>query len=78
MPATGAERLRRGRADARAGRHAEARRWLAAAVDAGDDFTVWQPAAALLAAVDPEAAAPRRTARLAVLGSYTGLAPRRG
>jgi FkbH-like protein len=49
---------------------AEALRWTLAVVDAGDDFAHWQAAAAGLDAL-AGAAAAKRTARVAVLGSYT-------
>jgi FkbH-like protein len=62
--------LRQARAAARDGRLAEAARCLREAVDAGDDFPVWHAGAALLPALG-DVETPRRTARLAVLGSYT-------
>jgi FkbH-like protein len=51
---------------------AQTLRWAAAVTDAGDDFTAWHSAAALLPAEGAVAAAPHlRPARLALLGSYT-------
>jgi FkbH-like protein len=53
-----------------AGEPVEARRWLHAVTRAEDSFLAWQGAAKLLAQIDPPAA-PKRTARVALLGSYT-------
>lgn len=46
-------------------------KWAIAAVDSGQDFSTWQAAAALLPASGSKAWPSRRTARLALLGSYT-------
>nr|WP_307874710.1 HAD-IIIC family phosphatase [Frankia nepalensis] len=63
--------LDRARAAVRAGDDAGAVRWALAATDAGDDLACWSAAAAVvargLAALPPLA----RSARVAVLGSYT-------
>ena len=47
-------------------------RWALRVVDGGDDFAAWRGAAALLRTTAPESAPPPlRTARLAIVGSYT-------
>jgi hypothetical protein len=47
-------------------------RWALAATDAGDDFMAWRAAAALVEHAAPRATVPcARSARIAVLGSYT-------
>jgi FkbH-like protein len=54
------------------GDHTEACRWALAVVDAADDFPAWQTAAALLRRyVSSSGLTTRRSARLALLGSYT-------
>ena len=64
--------LKLARSNLRLGQYSEAQRWALAVVDAGDNFTSWQAAAALLQSCPPEAgAAPLRTARLALVSSYT-------
>ena len=55
----------------RAGDAVAAWRWAVAVVDAGDDFTSWRAAAAVMDACAAGAPAPRRSARVAVAGSYT-------
>ena len=56
----------------RAGRVAEAARWVQYVVDGGEDFIAWSAAAATLKELPPESWPRRvRQARLAVLGSYT-------
>jgi FkbH-like protein len=49
----------------------EAHRYALAVVDAGGDFASWQAAAAIARRTADSSDAPRRTARLALLGSYT-------
>jgi FkbH-like protein len=46
-------------------------RWAAAVVDAGDELTAWHAAAALVARTPASRVEARRTARVAVIGSYT-------
>jgi FkbH-like protein len=64
--------LRLARCHRTLGDEAEALRWAAAVVDAGDDFGAWNSAAALVQGYGADAGAPHlRRARLALLGSYT-------
>lgn len=63
--------LKLARSHAASGETAEALRWLHATTRAEDDsFLAWQGAARLLPKI-ADAASPKRTARLALLGSYT-------
>jgi FkbH-like protein len=62
--------LQLARAYSTAGDSVQACRWATAVVDTGDDFTSWQAAAAIARRAGM-AGAVRRTARLALLGSYT-------
>ena len=56
----------------RSGKSQESARWALAVADAPEDFVSWQGAAALLDRLGPDTAlATRRSARLALLGSYT-------
>ncbi len=50
---------------------ASARLWVFAGIDAGDDFAGWLKAARLLKRCQKDLPAASRTARVAVLGSYT-------
>ena len=50
---------------------AEALRWAAAVVDAGDDLPAWHAAAAIVERCLEAGHAARRVARVAVIGSYT-------
>jgi len=63
--------LRIARAHAARGETTEALAWLAAVPRAADSFVAWQGATRLLGQVGGEAAGARRTARVAVLGTYT-------
>ena len=53
------------------GDHGSALHWALATVDAADSFTAWQAAAAIAARTAPAGPEARRTARLALVGSYT-------
>lgn len=54
------------------GRHAEARRWAHAVIDAGDDYTSWQAAWSLFQRCAPQSAPSSvRSLKVALLGSYT-------
>jgi FkbH-like protein len=68
---SGAACVRVARAHADANDLDEARRWLLRTVDAGDDFASWDAAAQLLARIGAPTDGVKRTARVAVLGSYT-------
>ena len=61
--------LRLARTAVRLGNEEEALRWALGVVAAGDDFTAWQAAAGIVARLP--VADVRRSARVAVLGSYT-------
>lgn len=64
--------LRIARAFAAQGESAEALEWLAGVAQAEDSFLAWQGAAALLATLgDDSGRVAKRTARVAVLGTYT-------
>lgn len=68
-PASLCVRLARSWADL--GDPQQALRWAAAVVDAGDDLPAWHAAAALVRRYLPSESGARRTARVAVVGSYT-------
>jgi FkbH-like protein len=68
---SGASGVRIARAYADAKEVDAARQWLLQVVDAGDDYASWDAAAQLLQRIGPDAATMKRTARVAVLGSYT-------
>jgi FkbH-like protein len=63
--------LKLARCQERLGDRREALRWALAVVDSANDFTPWQAAAALARRTADSGEAPRRQARLALLGSYT-------
>ena len=63
--------LRIARCHEQLGDRREALRWALAATDSADDFTSWQAAAGIARRTVDAGPPPRRTARLAVLGSYT-------
>jgi FkbH-like protein len=63
--------LKLARAHEKLGNRAEALRWALAVVDSGDDFTRWQAAAAVARRTEEAGEPARRSARVAVLGSYT-------
>jgi FkbH-like protein len=63
--------LRLARCHEQLGHRREALRWALAVTEAADDFTSWRAAAALARRTADAGEAPRRTARLALLGSYT-------
>jgi len=69
--ATAAECLQLARGFERAGDPHEALRWALAVPDTTDDFTSWQAAAAIAARTASAYGDVRRTARLALVGSYT-------
>lgn len=64
--------LKIARCYAQLGEDAKVRQWALSALDAGDDFMTWQGAAGLLAKhLKAEWPGRKRTARVAILGSYT-------
>lgn len=64
--------LRIARSYMRLGNYTEAERWALAVTDAGDDFVSWHAAAGLLqSCANKVNLSPLRSARLALIGSYT-------
>jgi hypothetical protein len=63
--------LKLARCHEQCGDRREALRWALAVTDLADDFTSWQAAVGLARRTADAGEAPRRTARLALLGSYT-------